>query len=71
VNTKEIKKRMVDYGLTNAELADRIGVTPSHFSGVLNGKKTLTLGVANRIQKVLEIPDELFAFYFMKRDGEE
>lgn len=71
MNTKEIKKRMVDYGFTNAELADRIGVTPSHFSGVLNGKKALTLGVADKIQQALEIPDELFAFYFMKRDSEE
>lgn len=65
MNTKELKKRMVDYGLTNNELADRVGVTPQHFSGVLNGKRSLTLEVANKIQKELEIPDEKFAFYFM------
>lgn len=71
MNTKEVKKRMVDFGYTNNELADRLGVTPAHFSGVLNGKRTLTLGMADKIQQALEIPDEQFAFYFMRRDGEE
>lgn len=65
MNTKELKKRMVDYNMTNAELADKIGVTPTHFSGVLNGKRPLTLGLANKIQEALEIPNEDFGHYFL------
>lgn len=65
MNTKAVKCRMIDKGLTNAEMADKIGVTPQHFSGVLNGKKPLTLNMANKIQEVLEIPNDDFGHYFL------
>lgn len=69
MNTKEIKKLMVEHGITNKEMAERLGVTATHFSAVLNGKRAITLGTADKIQKELGIPDEQFAFYFMNRDG--
>lgn len=69
VNTKELKKRMVDYDLTAATLADKVGLSRPYMSGIINGKKTLTLSVAERIQEVLEIPNSDFGHYFL--DGDE
>lgn len=71
VNTKEIKKRMIDYDLTNAQLADEVGVSVPYMSSVINGKRTLTLHVAEKIQKVLEIPNELFGYYFLRGKEEQ
>lgn len=65
MNTKALKMRMIDYDLTVNELADRVGLTPSYMSALINGKKPLTLKVANDIQKVLEIPNERFGHYFL------
>lgn len=69
VNTKEIKKRMVDFDLTFAELADRIKMTPTYTSAVLNNKKPLTLNFANKVQEALQISDDDFGHYFLS--GEE
>ena len=68
VNTIAIKKRMLDLGLTNSELAKLISVNPCYLSTVINGKKSLTLGIAGKLQNALEISDEDFTFYFMHRE---
>lgn len=65
VNTKEIRKRMVDYDLTTAELADRIGMTPSYVGAVIANKKPLTLKTAEKIQSALSIRDDDFGHYFL------
>lgn len=65
VNTKAIKCRMIDYDLTTAELADKIGLTPSYTSAIISGKRALTLSVANKIQEVLEISNDDFGHYFL------
>lgn len=70
MNTKALKCKMIEKGLNNVELAKRIGVTPQHFSTILNGKCQLTLKNANAIQKELEIQDHDFAYYFLE-DGRD
>lgn len=65
VNTKEIKKRMVDCDLTTAELADEVGMSPTYVGAVINGKKPLTLNTAERIQSVLGISNDDFGRYFL------
>ena len=66
INVKGIKKRMIDCGLTTAELADKFGLSVPYTSSVINGKRTLTLHVAESIQQALGIPNELFGHYFLK-----
>ncbi|MDZ4042882.1 MAG: helix-turn-helix transcriptional regulator [Eubacteriales bacterium] len=34
-----IKKRLIDQGRTQVELADRIGVKPQYLSSIIRGKK--------------------------------
>lgn len=69
VNTKEIRKRMVDYDLTTAELADAVGMSSAYIGAVINNKKPLTLTTAERIQTALEISNDDFGRYFL--DGKE
>lgn len=65
VNTRELKKRMLDYGLTTAKLAEKVGVTQGYMSAMITGSRPLTLKNANLIQEALEIPNEEFGFYFL------
>lgn len=69
VNTKALKMRMLDHGVTVNELADMVGIRPAYMSSLINGKRPLTLKVANSIQKALEIHNTDFGFYFL--DGAE
>lgn len=71
INTTEVKKRMLDYGVSNAQLAKAVGVTDTYMSSVVNGKRTLTLCVAEKIQETLEIPNELFGYYFLDGDKQK
>lgn len=67
INTVAVKKRMLEMGLSNNDLAKKIGSHPSHVSNVVNGHNTLTLGMANKLQHALEISDDDFMHYFMWR----
>lgn len=71
MNTIEIKKLMLEQGISCGQMAEKMGVSAQHFSSVLNNKKAITLGLANKMQEILGIPDERFAFYFMQRGEEE
>lgn len=65
INTKAIKCRMIDFDLTVAELADKVEVSPSYLSGVISSKKTLTLGMAEKLQEALDIDNDSFGYYFL------
>ena len=71
INTKAIKRRMIDYDYTNSELADKIGVSQSYMSGVINGSKPLTLGMAEKLQEALNIYNDDFAYYFLSGAEEQ
>lgn len=70
LNTKAIRKRMIDKGFTAAELADEIGVSVSYMSVMLNNKRPMKLEIAERVQEALEIPDSRFAYYFLSHETE-
>lgn len=38
MDTKKIKKRLIDDGLSQTALAEQIGVSPQQLNNVLNGK---------------------------------
>ena len=50
-----IREHMFEQGLTQKELAFKLGVSPSRVSEYLNGKKIPTLPIARRIHDVLHI----------------
>lgn len=70
MNTKEIKKRMIDRDIEMSELAEIVGVSQQHLSDVIRRKKPLTLKMANKLQKALEIPNSDFVLCFLEGDDE-
>ena len=66
MNTKAIKKKMIEKDLSMTDLAKKVGVTVQHLSGIINGKNGLTLQRANLIQYALDIPNDEFAYYFLE-----
>lgn len=71
MNTVEVKKLMLDRGLTNNDMAKTLGMTHQHFSSILNNKKPVTLENAAKMQRILGVPDDRFVFYFMRSGGGE
>ncbi len=68
MNTKEIKKLLIDKDLTIGDVAIHIGKSYSNTLLKINGKTSITLGDAEKIQELLEIDDSDFAFYFLHKE---
>ena len=69
INTKEIKKLMIDAEMNIGDLARELGITRGYTSDVIHGRRPLTLAVANKMQDALGISNADFGFYFL--DGGE
>ena len=65
LNTKEIKKRMIDESVSASDLADAVGVTTSTMYRILKGVQSPDFDAAEAMQRLLKIHDEDFCFYFM------
>lgn len=68
INTKEIKKLLIDKDLTINDVAIYIGKSYSNTLLKINGKTSITLGDVEKIQEFLEIDDSDFAFYFLHKE---
>lgn len=68
INTKEIKKLLIDKDLTINDVAIYIGKSYSNTLLKINGKTSITLSDAEKIQEFLEIDDRDFAFYFLHKE---
>jgi transcriptional regulator with XRE-family HTH domain len=56
VNTELIRKAMKEQGLTQKELAARLGTTESHLSRVLKSKSNLSVALREALSQELQIP---------------
>lgn len=65
MNVIEIKKRNIELNISPKDWAECLGVTLQHAYKKINGQSPLTLWQADRIQSLLMIADEDFAFYFL------
>ena len=70
INTKEIKKLLIDKDLGIKDISLCLGKSYSSALLKINGDLPLTLGEAEEIQKLLEISDCDFGFYFMSHNRE-
>lgn len=57
---KILKKEIDDRGIKNKFIANKIGVSPSYLSQVLNGSKKLSTDVAIKVIQVLDLPLNIF-----------
>lgn len=68
INTPKLKGRMVERGMTQADLAASLGLSQATVSQKLSGMRPIFLSEADKIAEILEIPDEEFRSYFFNRE---
>lgn len=67
MNVIEVKKRCLELDISPTDWADCLNITVQHAYKKISGKSPLTLWQADKIQKLLHISDDEFAFYFLSR----
>ena len=55
-----IKDELKARGMTQKQLADETGIKPSVLSETINGKRSISLKVAAALEKVLDIPADMW-----------
>lgn len=65
IHTKKLKARIKRYGLTQARIAEYIGMSDSMLSMKISNKRAMTLAEAEAISKILNIADCEFSEYFL------
>ena len=63
---REIKGARLALGLTQAEVAERLGVSPSYISAVEAGRRNLTLGQLANIASAMRLGIDIS---FIRADG--
>lgn len=66
MNVIEIKKRNIELGITPKDWADCLSITVQQAYKKINGQSPLTLLQADKIQNLLKIDNNEFAFYFFE-----
>lgn len=51
-----IKEELVARGIKQKEFAAIIGMQPTHFSELINGKRNITPAIAEKLESILDIP---------------
>lgn len=64
VNTKTLKSRMKDIGITQRSIAESMGLSQATISQKFSGSRPLTVDEAETLCKILHIPDSDFSKYF-------
>lgn len=66
-NTDRIKARMDELNITQAQLAQKIGIATPTICQKINNIRPFSLDEAERVANVLDIPDKDFGRYFFDR----
>lgn len=67
VNSKKIKARLVELGLTQADIAKELRIATATVSQKINGVRPLSLDEAEKIANLLNIKDGEFRVYFFNQ----
>lgn len=71
INTKELRKVLIDKEMTIVELASYLGKSHQTVRRKLNGRSPMNLWEAEKIQEILEIENRDFGFYFLSHERGE
>ncbi|MCI6063867.1 helix-turn-helix transcriptional regulator [bacterium] len=64
VNTNAIKARMKGQRVTIKDLSEALRISEDEIERLISGEEDLDTDQAEEIQRVLQIPDIRFSFYF-------
>lgn len=67
VNSAKIKGRLIELGLTQKEVSRKLGLAQPTFNQKLNNIRVFDLEEAEKLQEILNIPDEQFIDYFFMK----
>lgn len=68
INTRKIKGRMVELGITQKDLSKAIGISQTAVCQKLSNKRPMNLKEAEEISKLLYIGNEEFSIYFFENE---
>jgi HTH-type transcriptional regulator/antitoxin HigA len=63
-----LKETIESYGMSQKELADRIDVSEKHISQIINGKASIRLNIANKLEKVFGVSSDFWLNFQRKFD---
>ena len=64
INSKKIKGRMTELGITQKELAEQMGIAQATVNQKINNIRSMDVEEAEKISSILNIPYKDFAEYF-------
>lgn len=64
INTRKIKGRMVELGISQQDAAKRLDIKQPTFNQKLNGRRDFKIGEVQELVNLLEIADDDVAEYF-------
>lgn len=64
VNTPKIKGRITELSLSQNDVAKALGIAQSTLNQKINNIRPINLNEAEKIQKLLQVPDSEFTTYF-------
>lgn len=67
-NADKLKQRMFDMGISQAELAAKIGIAAPTMCQKINNLRPFYLEEAEKVAAILEIKNEEFGAYFFTRN---
>lgn len=70
INSKKIKERIKELGLTQGDAANALGLAQSTASQKINNIRSMSVDEAEKLAELLKIGDQDFCIYFCMRSGE-
>jgi transcriptional regulator with XRE-family HTH domain len=67
VDSERIKNRMAELGMTQADLAAELSIAVPTMSQKINNYRPFSLEEAEKVSKILKIPDAEFGRYFFTK----
>ncbi len=64
IDTERINNRISQKGMTHRELAEYMGMSQARLNLKINNQKVMYLDEAEKLQEILEIPNDSFREYF-------
>lgn len=63
MNDRKIKAKMVELGVTQKDLAEKLGISMQNLNAKLNGRNIMNIEEAAKITKILKLDDPIDIFF--------